>query len=754
MKVFAEKTVINDNKVQIAVVAKNDQDDQGMLLFSCIFTITLSSFLLFFIQPLAAKELLPLFGGVPAVWNICMMFFQGLLLLGYGYAYINTRFLTGSLQRIVHFSLIAMSILMLPILWEGMHPAIGSDPAVNVLWLLANKLILPLFVLSSTASLVQYWFGRTNHPHAKDPYFLYSASNVGGLGALLSFPFLFEPFVGLQHLSLYWSAAYCIFALGLAVTVLQCAHHVFSPRKPVAVVVADEITGWRRLQWLLLSFAPSSLLMGVTQYITTDIVATPLFWILPLTLYLMTFIIAFARKPIISHAWMVREQSFFLIFPLLALGKNAVATNTFELIAFPLLGFFVLAMVCQGELVRTRPRTSHLTEFYLWIALGGFLGSVFNGLIAPLLFNGIYEYYMAFCLCILLRPWPKVNGQYQWRKWDFLLPLLIMTVLAAAYLLYSVYHQASFYKWFDLFVELAIITVIVIWCQRPFRFAACLAVLFVYAQLMPGMTYGHLLWQSRDFYGVTRVYKNDQLDLHILLSGSTVHGLQLLSHPQDFTSAVSYYQPVQDITGLMNKENSSYRVAIAGLGSGTLSCFFRKSDIVTFYEIDPAIVKVAETPAYFTYLQHCPPQGGIVLGDARLSMANAPSHKLDLVIIDAFSSDSIPVHLITREALALYLEKMSPNGLLLFHISSRHLNFNSVLATLADQMHLEAYWNNADLSKADNHNFQFVSDWVVLTANKALVKKLTQELHWKKLAFSQKPLVFTDDFSNILRVLK
>jgi spermidine synthase len=729
-----------------------NQDDSGMLLFSCIFTITLSSFLLFFIQPLAAKELLPLFGGVPAVWNICMAFFQGILLLGYLYAYINTRYLTAYLQRTVHFALIAFSLLMLPILWEGLHPRIGSDPAVNVMWLLVSKLTLPLFILSATASLMQYWFGQTNHPHAKDPYFLYSASNVGGLVALLGFPFLFEPFFGIRDLSIYWSAAYGVFVLGLVAAVLQCAKAVSSKSVTVLTTGAAKISSWQRVEWLLLSFAPSSLLMGVTQYITTDIVATPLFWILPLTLYLLTFIIAFARKPIISHAWMVREQAFFLIFPLIAMGKNSVATNTFELILFPLLGFFVLTMVCQGELVAKRPEKSHLTEFYLWIALGGFLGSVFNSFVAPLIFNGIYEYYIAFCLCILLRPWPTVNGKYQWQKSDFFLPLSIALVLLAAYFLYALLQQISFYKWIDIFIELAVITVIVIWHQRPFRFAACLAVLFLYAQMMPA-TYGHLLWQSRDFFGVTRVYKNDVLNLHILLSGSTMHGLQLANDPENFTGSLSYYQPVKAIADLIEKGNAPQQVAIAGLGSGTLSCLFQK-EAVTFFEIDPAMIKVAETPAFFTYLKYCPPRGGVVLGDARLSMMAEAQHKFNIIIIDVFSSDSIPVHLITEEAVALYFQKISPGGLLIFHISSRHINFNAVLATIAARLHLEAYSNDAMPLKDENQHFQFMSDWVVLTSNAVLTKKLGNELHWKKLAVTKKPLVWTDDFSNILRVLK
>lgn len=717
-----------------------------MLLICCILITIVSSFLLFVIQPLAAKALLPIFGGVPAVWNICLLFFQGMLVFGYFYSHLLTKFFNSTSQRIIHVSLLLLSCCMLPILFEHLYPNIYLTPALNVLWLLVQKLFLPLFIVSTTAPLVQYWFSQSAHPDAQNPYFLYSASNIGSLGALLSFPLLLEPFYGLHVLSNNWSMIYIFFAVVLGISVWQLK----SINQNSAMEIVHPVRWQERFQWLLLSFAPSSLLMAVTQYMTTEVIAVPLLWVLPLAIYLLCFIIAFARKPIISHTWMVREQALFLIFPLITLSKTTLTVPAWQLILFHLLGFFALTMVCLGELVKTRPDKSHLTEFYLWIAIGGFLGGIFNGLIAPLIFNGIYEYYFAFCLCLLLRPWPKVK----WLWSDLLFPLCIAIVLAANYFIFITHNSVfsdkfAYFKWIDLFVLIAVITVILVQDRRTLRFAMSIAVLFLFSGELPGFAHDDLIWQARNFFGVTRVYKKKEVNLHLLMNGSTLHGMELLTKSMAFNRLTSYYQPLEIISYLMAQTKPQLQIAIAGLGTGVLSCQFRKQDSVTFFEIDPNVVKIAKNPTLFTYQTDCPAK--VILGDARLEISKMPAYGFDEIIIDVFSSDAIPSHLFTREAIIGYLQKLTPNGLLLFNISNRHINLTPVLFGIAKQLNLQILWKG---SYPNGENFQLPSEWIMLSYNKDMSQLMINQLGWKKVVATSQSVVWSDDFSNIVSLLK
>lgn len=717
-----------------------------MLLITCIFATALSSFLLFVIQPLAAKTLLPIFGGVPAVWNICLLFFQGMLLLGYAYAHVIAKFFKLKTQWVMHFLMIMISVSMLPIVFKQLHVN-QLTPALNVLYLLARDLFFPLFIVSSTAPLIQLWYSRTPHLHAEDPYFLYSASNVGSLLALMMFPFLLEPFFGVHNLTQYWSALYAVFLGMLGLAAWQC-RVVAAPS--IKENMKSAVTWQQRCSWLLLSFAPSSLLMAVTQYITTEIVATPLLWILPLTIYLLCFIITFAAKPIISHQWMVREQSLFLIFPLISLSKVTLTLPAWQLILFHLSGFFALVMVCLGELVKKRPDKTALTDFYLWIGIGGFLGGCFNALIAPLIFNNIYEYYVAFCLCLALRPWPK---SWHWQHRGWLLSLGIALVLSINYFIFVVHDSLflqhfPFLKWLDLFIVIAVITVIMVYDKQPMRYAVNVAILFFFAQGLPGFGHHDLLWQDRNFFGVTRVYKNDATHLHMLMNGSTLHGLEVVNKPMQFNRLTSYYQPLALVATLKGQEKNSLQVAIAGLGTGALSCQFRPHDQVSFFEIDPQVIHIANNPQFFTYLTKCPPKK-IMLGDARIQL-NSSHEQYDEIIIDVFSSDAIPLHLFTREAVQAYLNKLSPDGVLVFNISNRHVNLAPVLIGIGQQLKM----NVLQLQSAPAADlFQLASDWVILTNNQKIIAQLTQH-SWKKVTSDSNVSVWTDDFSNIVRYLK
>jgi len=721
----------------------------NVTLIPYVAAITLSSFLLFLIQPLSAKAMLPLYGGVPAVWNTCMMFFQGMLLAGYFYTYLITRYLSVTSQRLCHLVLIAASALMLPITWNALLVPANLHPILYVIALLFSKISLPLFVISTTAPLVQNWFGRTSHPDASDPYFLYSASNIGSLLALFSFPLLLEPFIGRQLLSYLWSVAYGVFALLImSIAVKQC-------NQPVNIIAAlssterEKICWVQRGHWLLLSFAPSSLLLAVTQYITTNIASTPLLWILPLTLYLLTFIIVFARKPLISHQWMVREMPYFLIFPLITLTQFTHAAPAWQLIVFHLMGFFALAMACHGELAIRRPDKSRLTEFYLWMSLGGFLGGIFNSLIAPLVFHGIYEYYIALCICVLLCPAAIKDNN---KQLGFRLPLIIIVILFGTYLLHQHYSQIHYTKQLFAVIELAVITMIILNHQRPKIFALNLAIIFIYAQATARSSYGELIWQSRNFFGVSQVYNDKRLNLHIYIDGVTLHGAQLYPDTSGSKTALTYYQPVDRIANFLSKSFSTDKtvhVAIAGLGAGTISCMFRH-DVVTFYEINPTVIKIATNPTMFTYLLNCPPKGGIIAGDARYNINHAPEHYYNIILLDAFSSDVIPAHLLTIDAMNVYLHKLKYNGVLIFNITNTYADLKPLLAAMAKQLHLIAL----EFDHLPGTPFEYHSNWVVLTKNMAVAEGLHQRFDWKKMIDTESALVWTDDYSNILRVLK
>jgi spermidine synthase len=714
----------------------------GIALLSLyIVVITLSSFLLFLIQPIAAKTLLPILGGVPAVWNTCMVFFQGVLLAGYLYAYLLSRYLSGRQQCLLHFSLSALSLSMLPVLISHLPPMSNSHPILYVLSTLLATISLPLFLLSATAPLVQNWFGHTNHPDAKDPYFLYSASNTGSLLALISFPLLLEPFIGRQTLSLTWSGLYGAFLLLLLLIGLQ--------QRQQPITLDKNIPNPRRWQqrgyWLLLSFAPSSLLLAVTQFITTNVASIPLLWILPLALYLISFIIVFSRRPIISHEWIVNQAPYFLIFPLISLTQITFAAPASQLIAFHLLGFFALVMVCHGELAAARPDKLRLTEFYFWMSLGGFMGGMFNSLIAPFIFNDVYEYYIAICLCLFLSP-AIAKSKMPLRAW-VTHPLIIIALLSAAYFVQHYLHPFAYTSLSVTLIEIAAITMIILWHQWPRLFALNVAILFLFSQSLVWSSFGELIWHSRNFFGVSRIYSDRETNLHVYIDGVTMHGAQVLSDTSG-KKTLTYYRPIYQLAASF-KQDKPINIAIAGLGAGTLSCAFKNTHM-TFFEINPAVADIAKTPEFFTYLKECPPQGGIILGDARNEIARTPNHAFDIILLDAFTSDSIPVHLITIDALKLYLSKLSTNGLLIFNVTNTHVDLKPLLYAMAKELNLQilSYDNSPKAS------LEFPSNWIILTDNQQTADTLKRQYNWRTLSYANPPAAWTDDFSNILRALK
>lgn len=717
-------------------------------------TLFLGAFLLFGIQPMFTKMVLPMLGGSPAVWNTAMVFFQGSLLLGYSYAHGISRWLPIRSQIIVHTAILLATVSALPIaVAAGWTPPLDQTPIPWLLGLFSVSVGVPFFAVAATAPLLQRWFSRTDHPLAATPYFLYASSNFGSILALVSYPILVEPLLSTGSQAAIWSIGYAL----LVACILLCGLLLWRVRRgPETRETSASGTlytiGWRRrCHWILLSAAPSSLLLGVTLYITTDLVAAPLLWVLPLVLYLSTFVIVFSRHPFLKHSWMVRVQPFLILPLVVTFGMVPTAWVIFA--PLHLLAFFVTAMVCHGELVKHKPDSRHLTEFYLWMAFGGVLGGIFSAILAPMLFDSIVEYPLAIALACGLRPLLSPGGKHS-RYWDVLLPL----VLLAFVLLPRLNGGVGVDRYSDAAIIAYAIVIglsVYLFADRPLRFGlGVCVVLFGFSVTLS--TERELLAQERSFFGVHRVLLDPTHEFHVLYDGTTIHGAQHID-PARYREPVTYFHkrsPIGQLFEDIGDVNANH-VALIGLGAGAISCYKQPSQQWTIYEIDPLVVEIARNGDYFSYLSECAPGATIVLGDARLSLQQAPNAHFDLIILDAYSSDTVPVHLATREALALYFEKLAPGGLIAAHISSRHLALEQVFANLvADAGAFGRIQSPVAASDFEQRRFLYAADWVVIARHVSDVAFLDDDYRWRDLAPASGTGVWTDDFSNIVQSMR
>jgi hypothetical protein len=725
----------------------------GLLLFAL--PIVLGAALLFWVQPMAAKAVLPLLGGSPSVWNTCMLFFQAMLLAGYVYAHLTTSWLGVRRQAVVHAALLLVSLAFWPQPTGGSRlSSPGAHPASWLLGHLLASIGLPFFVLATTSPLLQRWFAHAGHSASRDPYFLYATSNLGSMLALLSYPLVVEPILPLARQGQLWSAGY---ALLVALT-LACVPAAWRSRGPSTEEVPSDPAPtldrpeWRRrLRWVFLAFVPSSLMLGATTYLSTDIAPVPLLWVVPLAIYLLTFILAFARRPIVPHAAMVRALPIaaMLLAPALAAGL----VQPFW-IPLHLLTFALAAMVCHGELARDRPSAQHLTEFYLALSLGGALGGVFNALIAPLIFDRVAEYPLAIVLACLALPgrgpspltWPGLAREVAIPATIFLVTAALVTDLGG--IAETVVGVAGVMIVTGLVALLA-------WSHRgrPIRFALGLGAALLASGLSPGVD-GRPLARRRDFYGILRVTSVDRGRFHRLFHGSTLHGQQCFD-PDRRRDPLTYFTrtgPIGQVFSTMRDRPGPRSVAVVGLGAGSLACYAESGDRWTFYELDPAVVRIARDPRFFTFLRDCPARSlTLVEGDARLRLAEAPDGGYDLIVLDAFGSDAAPMHLLTREALRLYRRKLSPGGLLAFNLSSRYLDLDTVVDALAADAGLACrVCYDVDVSPAEVRDGKQPSIWAVLAASPADLGPLANDPRWvvPRLRPGQRP--WTDDFSDIL----
>ena len=732
--------------------------DAQLWLFAA--TMFAGAALLFWIQPLFTKMVLPLLGGSPSVWNTAMVFFQAALLCGYGYAHLLTRYLGPRSQCLVHFCLLGAAAIAMPIgIAEGWLPDPGAPPAIWLLGLLAVSIGAPFFAVATTAPLIQRWFSRTEHPHASDPYFLYAASNLGSVAVLLAFPFVIEPLIGTRGQALAWTVGFAV----LAACIVGCGAAVW--RRPAITTPrsATQRPTWRhRASWLAYTAVPSSLLLGVTAHISTDIASAPLLWVVPLALYLLSFVNAFARRPLIPSWLAVRCTAFGLVI-LAALFPWREPASVF--LPLHLIAFFFIATACHGALVERRPRAEALTEFYLFVSLGGLIGGLFVALVAPVVFDSVLEYPLSLVLAAALLPrrqtadssamdgnaTPPDRGTL-WHKGDIVLAGVILAVILGGR---TITEWAELPLPFIVFAgALGAFGVFVLARQvRPVGFALCLSALLIAGQ-KPWAS-GETVWTGRSFFGVYKIVEKADPSTRSLIHGTTNHGGQWTK--TDGTIAPgNYYTPASPVANIMDATQGvtdSQRVGLVGLGTGALAYYRRPGDAWRYFEIDPLVAWLAAESGYFDILTTFDPSPAIVVGDARLTLGRAPDKSFDLLIIDAFSSDAIPVHLLTREAVALYMRKLDDRGMLVLHISNRLLNLEPVVAGIVGELGHAARVGKVGRIDSETDPVSAPSRWVAIVRAGAMFDQFALDETWAPLDPAN-PRVWRDDFSNIAGVIQ
>ena len=694
----------------------------GIVLAAFTATTFLSAFLLFSVQPIFAKMVLPLLGGSSSVWAVAIFFFQAALLAGYCYAHLLIANTPSAWTGVLHLALCLLAFLALPI---GL-PAGWSEPPLEGLYLWQLGLFtvaigLPFVAVSANAPLLQAWFARSGHPQAKDPYFLYAASNLGSLGALLMYPFVLEPAFGLKALSRAWSIGYVVLVAALALIWLLAGRGEFqgSPADPEstgAPLPADTRIApptWSdRLSWVGLAFVPAALLTAFTTQIATDIASVPLFWVLPLALYLLTFVLVFRNRLLIGRKVLLDLHLIAVALALLVLSQTwyddwLLGAST------GVLAFFTSAMVAHRALYDARPAARDLTEFYFCMSLGGALGGLAAALLAPKLFNEVFEYPLLLALSIACRPGVLDGAALRRlginirsrltrgagagsglpdddRKGVLAASLIIVTGFIAIYGVRWVLAELGM-RADDGAITLIVVGLLAVLLiarnkHPPQQMAVALLMCGAVILLPSAVRRGDA---QRSYYGVYRVQAAPDSEFRTLWHGTVVHGAQRIRDPNgnpvdDTTPAIGYYPGgtmAKTIAGVQQRlGDQKGRFGLVGLGTGSLVCYAKPGESWRFFEIDPVVVGIARDPNYFTFLSKCRPEPDIVLGDARLTIAKEAAGSFDLIIVDAFSSEALPVHLMTAEALELYLQKVKPDGIVLLHISHRYLDLVSVFA--------------------------------------------------------------------------
>ncbi len=688
-------------------------------------SIFLSAFLLFQIQPLISKTLLPWFGGASSLWTAAMLFFQILLTGGYAYANWMVRLRSVKKQTLTHVGLLAVSVCLIAALWvlwpspitpgSSLKPAEISHPVAYLFFLLTISVGLPFFVLSTNSPLTQAWFSR-KFP-GRSPYWLYSLSNTGSLLGLAAFPFVFEPLFSIRWQGWIWASCYLLFAVLAAHNALKTLRHAptaeRAAEKPAEINLL-KIKKSSQILWILLSACASILLLAVTSQITQEVAAIPFLWVIPLALYLLSFVLTFSDK-----GWYHRKVFFVLLLAAtIACFFVLLKPQTHFILQIIIYNFFLFTavMICNGELYALRPQSSHLTRFYLLGSIGGALGGLFVNLAAPLLFKGYWELYvgLAFVWILLALTWPRTSAPSRIKPGFWVVAVADVVVIVCLYFIIS--------------------------------------------------SSGSNLFVKRNFYGVVTVQQNEvgaaQQPANLLVHGTTIHGFQFIE-PALRSTPTSYFSKNSGV-GLAILNHPSYgsgmRVGVLGLGAGTLAAYGQSADDYRFYEINPVMIDLANgLNGYFSYIEDSAAHNTLVLGDARLSLENeldsGIKHNFDLLVLDTFSSDSIPVHLVTREAFEVYLQTLAPDGLIAAHISNNRLDLRPVFWLLAEYYNLEMAIIQTAAQDGDSASAQSV--WVLLTRDIELLQNPALANQIDGLTgFRRDIRLWTDDYSNLIQLLR
>jgi hypothetical protein len=726
--------------------------------------IFLNAALLFIIEPLVAKMILPYLGGSPGVWNTSLVFYQACLLGGYAYAHYGASRLGTRRHATVHLILACAALTLLPVeLPLDWMAAPGRNPVSLVLAVLTVSIGFPFLLLSAGAPLLQQWFAQGGHRAARDPYFLYAASNAGSIGGLLAYPLLLEPTLTLTKQNQLWFYAYGALLVLMALSAWQVIRPFAGEIRPVSLSGAEEsavptgagLSVARRLRWVIWSLIPSSLLLGVTAYITTDIASAPLFWIIPLTVYLLSFVVAFGRPAWAGTSFLAGLQAVLLIGAAATVFLGATRPAWF-ILPLHLAAFFTTCLISHGRLAADRPETRHLTEFYLWISVGGVAGGAFNALIAPLVFHTVIEYPLAIAAAAFIGPasttalaTPESRGR------DWLLP---PALVAAVLLVASAANRIALVPASNnrLLIAGVAAALFLLFVRHRLRFGVAITSLTLLSLWYPSAA-GELLYADRSFFGSYRTTRQPDGERHVLFQGTTAHGMQSTEAGLSREPLAYYHRsgPAGQVLRVLAQLRPEGHIAVIGLGTGALACHGGGRQRYTFYEIDPLVEKIARDPRLFTYLSDCPPEIDVVIGDARLALAKADDRSYDLLVLDAFSSDVIPTHLLTREALELYLTKIKPDGVLLTHISNRYMDLTPVLGRLAQSLELVGYiQNDLVVAPADAAEGKSASRWVMLAHRQADMASLIADERWQPLEGANGAALWTDDFSDLIQVMR
>lgn len=734
----------------------------------------LSSALLFVVEPLSARLILPIFGGAPAVWNGTLLFFQSALLVGYLLAHMFAMRLSPRAQRIIQPAFLGLSLLTVPLARETAFQSWVRDRAaqggagVGLLLIALLALIgLPFVALSINSPLLQRWYARSGAKDADRPTFLYAAGNLGSLLALLSYPLFIEPNLTLGGQAVAWRGG--LFLLALLVGACALLGGGAETKSEAAPLPRAEVNSKQKLRWLALAAVPSALLMGCTTYITSNVAPIPLLWVVPLSLYLLTFVLVYAAKPVAPVVQLGRVFPM-LVVPLaitILLGADRPIMSLFHLATF-----FVAAWMCHGILAKEAPTAEGLTEYWLYVSLGGALGGAFVSIVAPVIFNSLAEYPLALVAASMLRPpisreLPARSGSLL-QRWDspsmdFGYPLTVAAIAALLVLVLQPMLPPGMARTFVLMGVPAALAFAAI--DRPVRFGLALGAAFLVPTVLQVANVGQILLTERSFFGVHRVVREQAVTAEVyvpgrnaksrqvrygpfndLLHGNTVHGKQDLSHPQD---ALTYYHRTGPIGGIMTHIQPD-RVALVGLGVGSLAAYGVPGQQLDYFEIDPVVTSIAQNPKYFTFLRDSKADVKVILGDARLTLSRAEGG-YGLIVLDAFSSDSIPIHLLTVESFKMALSKLAPNGIIAVHVSNRYLDLEPVLTANARALGLVALSFIDPAMEDEKAAGKTESHWVAMARSQAELAPLIEiDSTWSDAERKPGLRPWTDDYSNVL----